>query len=265
MASVAHQTLISELGTLSGRTVVLLGTGEIAAQMASYLASSAVARMCVVSRSVERASEFAAASGAEPFAVEALPQLLAEADALVTATSCPTAVVTPDKVRQRSSRIAMVDLAHPRNIAPEVGDIHGVALHAIDDLKQKVEAGLAQRRARAPEAAALVRREVRRLAEWHCSRPLTQSVKDFRHSFEKTRRVEVTRAAARLDDAPLAALDELSRRLVAKLLHEPTLHMKSLDLGDPHDRKRLAEIKRAFSLSDESAPKPAWADLEAAD
>jgi|SaaInl4_135m_RNA_FD_contig_31_2219738_length_1443_multi_12_in_0_out_0_1 glutamyl-tRNA reductase len=265
LASAAYQTLCAELGTLAGKTVVLLGTGEIAGQMAKYLSSADVARFCVVSRSFERAREFAAPHAAEAFAVDDLPALLADADALVTATSCPTAVVTPITVGSRSSRIAMVDLAHPRNIAPEVGDMPGVALHAIDDLKRKVEEGLARRRARVPEANALVRREVRRLAEWHCSRPLTQSVKDFRGSFEKTRRVEMTRAAVGLDDASLTALDEVSRRLLAKLLHDATLRMKSLDLRDPRDRERLAAIGQAFSLGAEPAPRHTWADLEAAD
>ncbi len=265
LASAAYQTLRADLGTLTGKTAVLLGTGEIAGQMAKYLLSGDMARVCVVSRSVERAAEFAEPLGAEPFAIDALPSLLAEADALVTATSCPTPLVTPDTLTGPSSRLAIVDLAHPRNVSHEVGELAGVTLHAIDDLKRKVDEGLAARRARAPEAEAFVRREVRRLAEWHGSRPLTQSVKDFRASFEQTRRAEITRAAAGLDDASLAALDELSRRLVAKVLHEPTLSMKSLDIRDPRDRQRLAAIEQAFSLRAEPAPRPTWADLEAAD
>ncbi|MEO2003162.1 MAG: hypothetical protein ABGY41_03600 [Candidatus Poribacteria bacterium] len=75
----------------------------------------------------------------------------------------------------------------------------------------------------------------------------------------------MTYAAATLNEGRLGALDEASRRMVGKLLHEATLHLKSLDLRVPADRHRLDEIATLFSLRPTAAAKPAWADLEAAD
>jgi len=265
LASAAHQTLVAELGTLTGKHAVLLGTGEIAAQMVKYLSSAGLARLSVVSRTVARAEEFAAQYGAEPVHIGDLGRNLGEADALVTATACPTPLVTRDTAPDISRRVAMVDLAHPRNIAADVGDLPGVSLHAIDDLERRIEEGLARRRAQAPIADAMVRREVHALAAWHCSRPLTQMVKDFRRTFEHTRMVEMTRAAADSTDAELAALDEVSRRLLGKLLHDATLSMKSLDLRDDRDRERLDAMAGMFSLRGAAAPKHAWHHREAAD
>ncbi|MAF11329.1 glutamyl-tRNA reductase [Candidatus Poribacteria bacterium] len=265
LASAAHQTLLAELGTLSGKHAVLLGTGEIAAQVVKYLSSAGLARLSVVSRTLERAEQFAARYAAEPLHIDQLPYALADADALVTATACPTPLVTRETGHGVSRRIAMVDLAHPRNIAADVGDLPGVTLHAIDDLKRKIEEGLARRRAQAPIADAMVRREVHALASWHCSRPLTQMVKDFRLTFEKTRMLEMTRAAADASDAEIAALDEVSRRLLAKLLHDATLSMKSLDLRDDRDRERLAAMASMFSLRSAAIPSHAVRHLEAAD
>lgn len=265
LASVAHQTLVAELGTLAGKRAVLLGTGEIAGQMAKYLGSAGLARLAVVSRTLERATEFASGHGAQPFAIADMRRVLSDADALVTATSCPTAVVTTNSMPDGDRRIAMVDLAHPRNIDPSVGDLPRVTLHAIDDLERKIDEALERRRAQVPLADEMVRREVHRLAAWHCSRPLTQMVKDFRRSFEKSRRVEMTRQAADLNEAEIAALDEVSLRMLGKLLHDPTLHLKSLDLRDAADHGRLAEIARMFHLRRTATPRPGWGDLEAAD
>ena len=265
LASVTHQTLTGDLGDLAGKRAVIMGTGEIAGQMAKYLAAAGLRQLTIVSHSAGRASEFASLHGARGVPVSGLPQALATADTLVTATSCPTAVVTVAAMPTEPGRVSMIDLAHPRNIAPAVGDLPGVTLHAIDDLRCRVEAGLQQRRAQVPKAEAMVRREVRALAAWHCSRPLTQMVKDFRASFEQSRRVEMTYAASTLNEAQLAALDEASRRMVGKLLHEATLHLKPLDPRLAADRHRLDEIVTLFALRPTAAAKPAWADLEAAD
>jgi glutamyl-tRNA reductase len=253
LASAALNVLEQELGGLTDRHVALLGTGEIAAQAATAVASASPATFWAASRSRERAEQFAVEHGARPLLTTDKPAYLPVVDAIICATACPSPILRVADIaghvpQQRQRPLVIVDLAHPRNVEPDVRTLSFVRLYAMDDLRTVIERNLVRRRAELPFAEAIVRRETAQLATWHASRPLTAVIKDFRRTFEEVRRQEVERLRTRLSEAEWRATDEASRRILAKLLHIPTLALKSLNVDDPADRERLAAVVAMFDL-----------------
>lgn len=253
LASATVDVLRDELGDLSESRLLLLGTGEIAQQAATYLAKTSPRELVVVSRSLDRAERLAGEYGARPSALDRLAAHLDDVDGVVCATTSPTPVILPENLSvnalaARQKPFALVDLAHPRNVDPEVRLLPNVRLFAIDDLRTVVDRNLDRRRAELPFAEAIIERETGQLAAWHRSRPLMQAVKAFRGHFEELRQQELKRLRPQLTDAELDAADEATRRVLAKLLHKPTLLLKSLNPDDPDDREKLAIWSECFGV-----------------
>jgi len=245
LASATVDVLCEELGDLEDCRLLLLGTGEIAQQVATYLENTSPKELLIVSRSLDRAERLAEEYGAGSGVLDRLPTLLDEADGVVCATTSPSPIVRPEHLNipllsGREKPLVFVDLAHPRNVDPEIRLLPNVRLYAIDDLRTVIEKNLDRRRAELPFAEAIIEYETAQLAMWHRSRPLMEAVKAFRSQFEEIRQQELKRLRPHLSDAEYEATDEATRRILAKLLHKPTLFLKSLDLDNPDDREKLA-------------------------
>lgn len=253
LASASSDMLARELGPLSSKRLVLIGTGEIAQQVVTYLGKASPLELTVVSRSQSRAERLAGEHGATPMTMSGIESLLARADGVVCATSSSAPVVDASMLApimaQRNHPIVLIDLAHPRNVDPDVRSLSDVRLYAMDDLRIVVDQNLDRRRAELPQAEAIIARETAQLATWHRSRPLMQTVKDFRAQFEEIRQEELKRLRSKLSDLEWDAADEASRRIVAKLLHRPTLALKAMDPNDPQDREKLELLAAVFGLS----------------
>jgi glutamyl-tRNA reductase len=257
LASATVDVLRDELGDLQNRRLLLLGTGEIAQQVATYLAKAAPKELLIVSRSLDRAERLAGEYGARPSALDRLTSHLDDVDGVVCATTSPTPIIRPENLNitalaGRRQPFAIVDLAHPRNVEPEIRLLPNVRLFAIDDLRTVVDRNLGRRRAELPFAEAIIERETAQLAMWHRSRPLMEVVKTFRSQFEEVRQQELKRLRPHLSEAEYEAADEATRRVLAKLLHKPTLLLKSLNPDDPGDREKLALWSECFGVNADS-------------
>jgi glutamyl-tRNA reductase len=221
-------------GSLRGRHAVVLGTGEMS-ELAVESLSTRGATTSVVSRTAARARELAGrARNGTAASVEELAALIPTADIIVTATSAPHAVITRaliDRALPKGPRdsLLIVDLALPRDVEPAVGEVRNVFLYNLDDLHQVVEGTLERRRAELPFAEAIIRDGASDYWNWYRALDVVPVIRQLRERAEQMRAQETERAMRALRHLSVedrAAVEALTRQLLAKLLHQPTVRLR---------------------------------------
>ncbi|MEA2685305.1 MAG: glutamyl-tRNA reductase [Actinomycetota bacterium] len=258
-AAVAMAT--ARLGTLDGRKLVLLGAGEMGEGMADDLAASADASagdgpdVVVASRTRQRAVRVAEKVGAEVVDIDELPAALAEADVLLSSTGSPTVVLGAAEVaRVMASRpsqpLLIVDMGMPRDVDPGVRALSGVTLLDLVDLRAFVEAGLDERRKEVGRVREIVADEVGRFQDAVAERQAAPLVTALRDRAEDLRLSELARYRNRLeglDPRQQEAVTALTRSILGKLLHEPTVRLKE-SAGSARGERLAEAIQELFDL-----------------
>jgi glutamyl-tRNA reductase len=178
---------------------------------------------------------------------------LRDASIVVCATSAPDAILHADAVRDAleiSQRRTMfcVDLAVPRDIAPEVGKIPGVFLYNVDDLQGIVLEGEEARRAEAAKAERIVNEQAERFLHWFHGRTAVPILSELRSHYEEVRLHELNEVRGGMDDEQFKVLDKVTHRLLNKFLHGPTLGLKQL-ASEGEDVESLDMFRRVFGLN----------------
>ena len=238
------------LGDLSGSRVLLIGAGEAGKLVADALRKTGVGELTVTNRTARRAAELAGELGGRAVPFDGLDAAVADADIVIAATEAPGHLLTAETVRaanrDRCRRMFMFDLAVPRNIDPDAASVDGVSLYNIDDLAAVAEENLHERRKAVSAAAAVVEDEVDRFVEWWSALDALPLVMELRERAEETRRRELARALERLgglSDADASVIDDLTRAIVNKLLHAPTVSLKQRA-----DEETLRAARELFGL-----------------
>ncbi len=234
IASAAVELAADRLGSLDGRRILVLGAGEVGEGMAVALASSGGAEVVVANRSPARAAALAERVGGRAVPVGEARAELVGSDVLLASTASTDLMLERDTVAdvmaEREHRpLLLVDVAVPRDVDPGVADLDGVTLLDIDDLKDFAGASLAQRRQEVGKVRAIVADELDRYRAERSARAVAPLIVALREQAEEIRRTELDRQRAKLEDLSTAereTLDVLTRSLVNKLLHEPTVRLK---------------------------------------
>jgi glutamyl-tRNA reductase len=255
-------------GDLAGRTCLLLGAGKMTELAARHLTQNGVSRVVVSNRTFDRAVRLAerfdgvAVNWDEGFG------WLERADIVVTGTAAAEPILDKSDVHKamrarRNRPLFLIDIAVPRDVDPSVNELDNVYVYDIDDLQGVVDSNLEQRRRAAAEAARIVEKEVEAFDRWRNALEVTPTIVALRESMLETARRELERFRRRL--GPLSAeqekaIEEMSRGVIQKILHRPTVHLKSLsDRGEAADCAAL--YREIFGLSpsqpEQNAPAPA--------
>jgi glutamyl-tRNA reductase len=221
-------------GSLKGKTAAVLGTGEMSRVALECLLAEGVTEATVVSRTDERARAFADQSGALASSHENIPQLLKTVDIVVTATAAPRAIITGESARGalprgRKSPLLIVDIALPRDVEPSVGEIENVFLYNLDDLQQVVDSTIERRRGEVPVAEGIVQDAVSDFWQWYRGLDVVPIIRELREHAETIRQAEVERALRNmksLSPEDAAAVEALTKNILNKVLHRPTVRLK---------------------------------------
>ena len=223
-------------GDLKGRAVLILGAGEMAKLTGIHLQSQHVKRITIASRTLTTAQALAARLEGVAVPWEHIDHALSSADIVVTATGASEPVLTRARVdeatgHRRNRPLFVIDIAVPRDVDPEVGQLDQVFLYNIDDLRSIVQENLARRGAELARAEAIVDEEVAKYTAWMQSREIVPTVVALRQRFEAIRRAELQRLEPKLSGLPpeaRARVDEVTRLIVEKLLLTPTEQLKAV-------------------------------------
>ena len=241
-------------GGLEDRSVLLIGAGEMGVGFSKALShpTAAPARVVVASRSGERAAAIAKQSGAEVVSLAQLDEELGRADLVLSSTTATEAVLDVDRIgrtmRSRPNKpLLVVDVAVPRDVEPAVAELDGVRLLDVEDVRRFAEAQMMTRRGEIAGVRAVLAQELERYRASSAAVSAAPVVAALRARAESLRRAEMDRQRARLDalgpDA-LEIVETVTKRTIAKLLHEPTVQVKDA-AGSPRG-ERLAEALRAL-------------------
>lgn len=239
--------------SMAQQRVLFIGAGEMIELCAAHFCAQKPRQVTVANRTVERGQALAQRFGGVAVRLDELAEILPQHDIVVSCTASPLPIIglgmVERAVRARRHRpIFMVDLAVPRDIEVEVGELDDVFLYTVDDLAQVVESGLESRQAAVVQAEAIISSRVENFLSWLDSRDSVPVIRALRDSAERLRRHELEHAAKLLarGEAPDKVLEHLSHRLTNKFLHAPT---QALNLAEGEERQGLqSAATRLFHL-----------------
>jgi glutamyl-tRNA reductase len=232
------------LGELRAKQLLVIGAGRVGLQTLKAAEGREIARIAVANRTEARAREVASRFGASAYRLDELDEALAWADVAIAATSAELPVVSSESVfaamASRAKRpLVLVDLAVPADVERDAGAIAGVRLFDVDDLRVGLDDAMAARLREVPRVEAIVEDEVETFGRRYRELEIEPVLSELRKQAESTREREVERVLRELGDVDPAVAERvelLSRTLVTKLLHDPTVRARErAGAGDPDE------------------------------
>lgn len=249
-ANLAHQLL----GDLSERQVLLVGAGEMGAIAVRALQKRGVANITVANRTFKNAEQLAKEWGGKAITFQQLPDALAQTDIVITSTGAPHTILTREHIEPamflRPTRpLFIIDIAVPRDVDPDVTEIHNVHLRDIDDLQSQAKENVRERESEVPHVEGIVADEVEQFLDWLASLDVVSTITSLRRRVEQLRQRELERLFNRLelDDRERELIATMSHRLINKILHEPTLRLKQ-EAAHGNGAAYISAIHHLFAL-----------------
>jgi len=224
---------------LSQSNILLIGSGDTIKLVAKYLQQANAKKFAIASRTEANSHQLAKQLKGQYLAVNDIPAYLPNADLVISATACPLPFINKAMVEQalstRQQPMVFVDLAVPRDIEPTVGSLADVRLYNIDDLQDLVLAGMNERLDAAKQAEQIINQEVANYLSQQRTAQANDIIRQYRDNMAKLADQEVQRALQSIGQGITSeqAMNELGRRLVNKLAHQPTMSLrKAADAGN---------------------------------
>lgn len=232
ISSVAVRVIEEMVGKVQQQAVLVIGAGEMANLAVKALRLRGAEKVTIVNRTYGNALTLAARYGVKAWPFETLRESLQAADIVISCTGSATPILNVGLVGQVMERrqergLLLLDIALPRDIAPEVRGLAGVQLFDLDDMKHRLKATFEHRQKEASQVERIVREEMQAFAHWM---EVIPTVGKLHRKAEKIRQQEVERVMQHLSDVDPAVqeqIERLSRSLVKKLLHEPSTKLRT--------------------------------------
>ncbi len=221
-------------GELDGKTVMLVGAGEMAELAARHLMSNGVEHIIVANRTYERAVNLAEEFGGSAVPFDELEQQMELADIVISSTGAPNIIIEKKMVqrvikRRRNRPMFFIDIAVPRDVDPAVNQVENVYAYDIDDLEGVVEANIKTRSKEAAKAEEIVNGEVQQFNDWMRSREAFPTIVALREWAEDVRRGELEKTLKRIEglsEADTKKIEAMTEAILNKILLRPVTRMK---------------------------------------
>lgn len=239
--------------SLAKLTVLLVGAGETIELVARYLKEHQVGRIIIANRTFDRAQELAQSVGAEVISLPQIDERLRDADIVISSTASPLPIIGKGMVERalklrRHQPMLFVDIAVPRDIEPEVGNLSSVYLYTVDDLHAIIERNLAQRQAAAVQAEQIIQQECGVFMSWLQAQGAVETIRDYRQQAVQIQAELVNRALMSLEQGIDAesVIQELAHKLTNRLIHTPTKSLQQA--ASTGDIERLQLLRASLGL-----------------
>jgi glutamyl-tRNA reductase len=244
------------VGDLAARNVVIIGAGETAELTVQALAGEGVRTIFVANRRADRARSIAERFNGTVSSLEHLPDRLVEADIVVTSTASPLAIIGVDELavvmREREGApLVLIDIAVPRDVEPACAELDGVTVYDIDDLQSVVLRNRRVREAERVQAEEVVEDEIQRFARWMGQLDVLPTISALREHGTSIVDQVLAENAGRWESASArdrARVEAIAKSVMQRLLHEPTIRLRSLDHEGGHGRMQIA--RELFGLEE---------------
>ena len=235
---------------LSACRVMLIGAGEIARLVGKHLKSAGISQFTIANRSRTRGEKLAKVLGGKSIGIDTANSELFRTDILVASTSSSLPIIGKGSVEtalrnQKHKPILMVDLAIPRNIEPETGELSNVYLYGLDDFQEIVDKSLNIKEKAASDAEEIVSFYANQYKSQEAISNDSKILRDFRNANNLIKEEEIFKAIRNLEKGmePKEVVIQLANQLTNKIIHEPTLKIKNaLDCNDLSLIKAVIEL-----------------------
>jgi glutamyl-tRNA reductase len=239
IASIAIRLASQSMPDLELARVAVLGAGEMAELAVEALRKRGVARIQVVNRTLQRAKELASRWDGEAHTFDELPLILEQADIVISSTGSPHTLVGREMVngimKERLDRpLVIIDIAVPRDIDPDVGELTGVSLYDMDSLEKKLVDSLNSRQLEVPIVEAIIDQEIEVFQNYIDSLDVLPVIAAIHRQAEVIRQIELEKTLRRLphlSEEERSRIEAMTNALVKKLLSAPLLRLKEQSGG----------------------------------
>lgn len=233
---------------LGEHTALLIGAGETIELTARHLKENGIKHLIIANRTLSRAEALVTEFNGAAITLEEIPSYLPEADIVISSTASPLPILgkgaTESAIKQRKHQpILMVDIAVPRDIEPEVGELDDIYLYTVDDLHEIIQEGLRSRQEAALQAEEIIDTQVVHFMGWLRSQDATPTICRYRNKMEQIRDAEVRRAVHMLNQGqdPEQIITQLARSLTNKITHHPSLKLRHAGFEGRSDKLSIAQ------------------------
>ena len=241
-------------GDLARHTALLVGAGETIELAAKHLHDSGLHKMIVANRTLERAQKLAQQYSAYAITLGEIPRHLDEADIIICSTASRQPLLRKDMIeaavlQRRHKPVFILDIAVPRDVEPEVGELEDVYLYSVDDLKSIIDENIKSRREAVRQAEQIIDSEVAQFMDWVNSQDAVATIRALRNQAQRVR-TDVLEAALqklRLGAAPEDLLREVTWTLTNKLIHPPSARLNKLGASQKEDI--LQTVRDLYNLT----------------
>jgi glutamyl-tRNA reductase len=257
ISSVAVELARKIFGDLEGRTVLILGAGEMAELALRHLVDDGVRSILVANRSHDRAVALAEQFHGRAVTFDTFHREMLEADIVISSTSAPHLILKKEEVQaiileRRHRPIFLIDIANPRDIDPGCNEVDNVYLYNIDDLQSVVSANLKERQREAERAEVIIEREVEVFQAWLRGLDVVPTIVSLRDRVEEIRAAELQKAMSRMGDLTpeqRETIASMTTAMINKILHQP---MSELRRRAVHQDGHVysAVLRRLFGLEE---------------
>jgi glutamyl-tRNA reductase len=238
-------------------TALLIGAGETIDLVARHLKEQGIANMVFANRTLERAQKLANEFGAKAILLADIPEFLASADIVISSTASQLPILGKGAVEsalklRKHKPIFMVDIAVPRDIEPEVGDLDDVYLYTVDDLRDVIDENKQSRELAAQEAHVIVENNVSEFFKERRARHSVETIKSYRQYAEQLSEEVLQKSLRDLENGADARelLQKMAKGLTNKLLHSPTQQLKQAGVEGRHDLIAFSQQLFGFTERD---------------
>ena len=238
--------------SITDHTALLIGAGDTIVLAARHLQENGIKRMIIANRSLARAQALADETKGIAISLGDIPEYLPQADIVISSTASQLpilgkgAVERAIKIRKHQPML-MVDIAIPRDIEPQVGELNDIYLYTVDDLKEIIDESLKSRQEAALQAEQIIEVQVTHFMGWINSLESIPTIRNYREQIKQIRNVEIAKARKLLAQGanPEEVIQQMARTLCNKIIHHPTVQMRKASYEGREDL-----IKAAHELLD---------------
>jgi len=230
-------------GTLEGKTVLLIGAGEMCELAARHFLNNGASSILVTNRTLARAEKLAEEFGGRALPFEEFTEHLHQVDIVLTSTGAPNFILSESKVQEvirkrKNKPMFFIDIAVPRDIDPKVNKIDNVYLYDVDDLQGVIQANLKERQKEARKAEQLIEQEILQFHGWISSLEVKPTIVQLRRRLQEIQQGELEKTFSNLKELGAKekkAIEALTNAIINKVLHRPTTVLKNGYGEEPGD------------------------------
>ena len=243
-------------GELNNLTALVIGAGETIELVTQHLYSKNIKHIIIANRTIDRAQGLADKFSGEAISLPQIPEYLQKADIIISSTASPLPILGKGAVekalKQRKHKpMFMVDIAVPRDVEEEVGELDDVFLYTVDDLQEIIEENIQSRQQAAEQAYEIIDVQVQSFLDWERSLEVVDVIREIREHTEALGQEILEKALKQISQgkSPEEALNFLTRSLTNKFLHQPSIQLRHASLDNRHD---LIDYTRSIFLGQDS-------------